>query len=71
MTEEEVKKVFGKNIKQLRESKNIKQIDLAAKIGIAHTNLSRVENGKDFVKASTIINLCNILEVEPCVLFKL
>ena len=37
MTEEELKKVFGKNIKQLRESKNIKQIDLAAKIGIAHT----------------------------------
>lgn len=69
MTEEEFKKAFGKNIKVVRLKKNIRQEDLAKIIGIAATTLSRIENGKDFVKASTITNLCTALNVKPDELF--
>ena len=69
MTEEKFKKAFGANIKKIRLSKNIKQEQLALSIGIATTNLSRVENGKDFVKVKTLINLCNSLGVKMKDLF--
>ncbi len=71
MTEEEFKKAFGKNIKSIRVQKKLKQEVLANNIGIAPTNLSRIENGKDFVKASTIVSLCKILEISPEELFKI
>ena len=69
MTETEFKKAFGNNIKTLRLAKKLKQEELAKSIGIAATTLSRIENGADFVKVSTIVKLCDVLETTPGFLF--
>ena len=37
--------LLGKRIKELRESKNIKQVTLADMIDIEPTNLSKIEKG--------------------------
>ena len=70
MTKQELKKLLGNNIQLLRLKNNIKQEQLASLIGIAKTNLSRIENGKDFVKASTIVKLCKCLNIRPWELFR-
>ena len=69
MTETEFKKAFGNNIKTLRLAKKLKQEELAKSIGIAATTLSRIENGADFVKVSTIVKMCDVLETTPGFLF--
>jgi transcriptional regulator with XRE-family HTH domain len=38
-------KDFGRRIRQLREEKHLRQVDLAEKVGIEHAHLSRIENG--------------------------
>lgn len=51
------------NLKELRESKNISQKDLAEMIGKTASFVSFVENGKSGVSEETVNALCNALEV--------
>jgi transcriptional regulator with XRE-family HTH domain len=42
---------FGERIRELRKAKNLNQRDLAAKVGVNFTYLSKIENGKlDFAQ---------------------
>lgn len=54
-------KLVGKRIKQIRESKNIKQNKLAELINVEPTNMSKIEKGVHLPKEETINKLTNAL----------
>ena len=70
MNEPDIKKLFGKRIKELRTKQGFTQEQLAEMIDVGERNLSKIECGNVFVKASTIAKLINALRVEPQELFE-
>lgn len=64
-----IKKLFGKQLKYLREEHNITQEKLAELLGISTRGLSAIECGKNFVTAQTIEKICLALEITPKALF--
>ena len=65
----DIKKKFGKKIKELRLSKAFTQEALAEKINISAKSLSQIELGNNFVLAETLNDLCNALNITPKNLF--
>ncbi len=63
--------LVGKRIKEIRESKNIKQNQLAEMINIEPTNLSKIEKGAQLPKIDTINKLTEALECNIQELFEL
>ena len=70
MNEPDIKKLFGKRIKELRTKQGLTQEQLAEMIEVGERNLSKIECGNVFVKASTIAKLINALRIEPQELFE-
>jgi transcriptional regulator with XRE-family HTH domain len=60
---------FGERIRQLRKAKNLNQSELAAKVGINFTYLSKIENDKvassEFPSEDTIKKLAKALGADP------
>lgn len=56
-------KSFGKRLKQIRESKNLLQLDLELSSGINRTEISRIENGQKNIEFFTIVKLAEALNV--------
>lgn len=65
----DIKKPFGRRIKELRTKKGYTQEFLAEKIGIGQRNLSKIECGTNFVTSETLSKLLSVLEVEAHELF--
>ena len=65
----DIKKLLGRRIKELRESKDLTQEQLAEKIGIGHRNLSKIECGNNFVTSETLSKIISALQVEAKDLF--
>lgn len=63
------KEAFGKNLKQIRKSKNITQETLAEMIGIHPRQISKIETGEHFPNSTTLENICISLSVSPKELF--
>lgn len=57
-------KSFGKRLKQIRESKNLLQLDLELSSGINRTEISRIENGQKNIEFFTIVKLAEALEIQ-------
>ena len=53
----DIKELFGKKIKELRIKRGLSQEQLAESIGIAERNLSKIECGKNFIRAEKIEKL--------------
>jgi transcriptional regulator with XRE-family HTH domain len=64
-TENNIKALFGRNLKRLRNIANKSQINLAADAGLAHNFINDIESGKKWVSADTIEKLSRALEAEP------
>lgn len=64
MSGEEISYV-GKRIKQIRLSKEIKLIDLAAKAGISKGLLSRIENGRTIPSLPVLFDVIRALNEKP------
>lgn len=64
-TEEDLKRIYGKNIKRLREQQKLTQAQLAEKISIAEKYLSTLETGDKWGSFDTLLSLANALGVEP------
>ena len=60
-----IKKNFGKKIKEKRLEKELTQEELAEKIGISPKSLSQIELGNNFVSAENL----EALSISPRVLF--
>ena len=65
----DIKKLFGKRIKELRIKKGLTQDKLAEIIEIGERNLTKIECGNCFVKAETVAKLASALDVTPNELF--
>ena len=70
MEESDIKKLFGKKIKELRIKKGLTQEKLAEMIDVGERNLSKIECGNVFVKAKTLAKIINALEIDPKELFE-
>lgn len=58
-------KVIGKNVRRIRESKGMAQVDLAVKVEgkIDTTNISRIEKGRTNPTIYTLYRICQALDV--------
>lgn len=62
-------KQLGLNIAYYRKAKGLSQIQLAEKINISRTHMSRIETADCAVSLDVIFNICDILEIKPNKLF--
>lgn len=69
MKEEEIRRIFAKNLKAYRKKQNLSQMELAAKAGITTNFVNDIENGKKWISPSTLSKFCEVLEIEPYKLF--
>lgn len=65
MEKVELLRIVGSNIKKVRESKGLTQVDLVGKIEgeIDTTNVSRIESGRTNPTVFTLYRIANALEV--------
>lgn len=56
---------LGVHIRQLRESKNLSQQDLADDCSIPKVQIGRIERAKINTTVRTLIKIANALEIEP------
>ena len=66
---EDVKNLFGNNLKRLRKNKKMSQMQLADIVGMTFTFISDIENGKKWVSPESISKLAEALDVEVYYLF--
>ncbi len=62
-------KQLGLNIAYYRKAKGLSQIQLAEKINISRTHMSRIETADCAVSLDVIFNICDALEIKPNKLF--
>ena len=64
-----LRKNIGKKIKLARTNANFTQEQLAEKISLSTRYISQLERGIAFGSATTITNICKILNINPNFLF--
>lgn len=69
ITVEEIRKILGKTVFELRTQKGLTQEQLAEYLSISTHSVTRIETGKTFVSGELISQLCNLFGVAPSVLF--
>lgn len=65
----DIKKLFGKKIKEKRTNLRLTQEQLAEKAGISPKSLSQIELGNNFVSAENLDAICKALDILPKELF--
>jgi transcriptional regulator with XRE-family HTH domain len=70
MDTQEIKSLFGRNVKYFRYHRELSQTELAEKANISVTFLSNIERGKMFPKAEVMARLTRCLKVEVFELFR-
>jgi len=70
MDAQEIKNLFGRNIKYFRFHRQLSQSSLAEKADISITFLSNIERGKMFPKVDVLSRITESLDVEVFELFK-
>lgn len=63
-------KKLGANLKKIRLSKGIKQVEIARTLGVDRSFVSNIENGKTNPTLSTIASLAKAIEVSTNELLK-
>ena len=63
---ENIKKLLGQRIKEVRKAKNITQEELAEKIGIGTSNISYIENGKFAPSIENFAKIAEVFEKKSC-----
>lgn len=62
MNKEDLLIAIGKNIRKIRENKNISQAELAARCNYEKSNMSRIESGKTNLTIGTLLNIAESLD---------
>ena len=68
--EKSYRKAIGKKIKLARAKSNYTQELLAEKLQLSTRYISQLERGVSFGSATTLVNLCNALEIDADFLFQ-
>lgn len=58
-------KYLGLNIAYYRKEKGLSQMQLAEKINISRTHMSRIETADCAVSLDVIFDICDVLEIKP------
>jgi transcriptional regulator with XRE-family HTH domain len=67
-----MEQTFGQALRELRRSKDISQRDLAEKVGVDFSYISKIENDRlPPPAADTIVKICAVLKVPPDMLLTL
>ena len=64
LTKEEFQVFIGKRIKQLREEKNISQVELANLCDFERSNMNRIEMGNTCPSVYTLFKIAQSLQIE-------
>ena len=56
-------RLVGQKIRQIRKSRHLTQSDLAARIGVTQSDLSRMENGEYKVGLDTLFRILQVFEI--------
>lgn len=64
----DIKKIFGSSVQEIRKANGITQEKLAELIGKDKNTINRIETGINFVTGETYADLCNVLNVHPSIL---
>ncbi|MBQ8458870.1 helix-turn-helix transcriptional regulator [bacterium] len=65
----DLKALFGRNLKKLRQENGLTQENLAEHIGLNPRQVSKIETGEHLPSANTIEKICTTLAVLPQELF--
>ena len=65
----DILKVLGKNIKKVRKEKGYTQDYVAEQINVSTDLLRSIENRRNIGSITTLLNICNFLQVSPNTLF--
>lgn len=65
----DIKKILGKAVAELRNQKGYTQEQLAEFLNLSPHTITRIETGNTFVSGEVIAQLCNLFEISPCTLF--
>jgi len=60
-----IRSLFARNLKRLRNIANLSQINLSLEAGLTHNFINDIENGKKWVSPETIGKLSTALKAEP------
>ena len=69
ITKSEVLKIIGKNIKKIRLLQGLSQENLASDLQKSVNFVSLLENGRTGLSVQTIIDICNVLNVDANTIF--
>ena len=70
LEKKEILEIVGNNIKIIRKSKGMTQEVFAEKLGKSINYVSLVELGKSGIGMTTLIEICNILDIDSNSIFK-
>ena len=71
MDKEEAKRIFGENLRRIRQAKGITQDELAKALGyINRSSINKIESGRSDMPRSKIEQAARFLGVSPLDLFK-
>jgi transcriptional regulator with XRE-family HTH domain len=65
----QMRMIFGRNLKRLREKAKFSQVELALESGITHNFINDIEHAKRGVSLDTIEKLATALDVSPHAFF--
>ena len=66
---EDIRTVFGNNVKKYRKQKQLSQEQLSEMLDITQKHLSSIESGSAFVSAEVLQSLSTVLDVPVYLLF--
>lgn len=61
----ELQKLFGENLKRIREKKGLSLRDVASRCDLDNSNISKIENGQFNIQLSKIVELAKGLNIHP------
>ncbi|HEY6349263.1 MAG TPA: helix-turn-helix transcriptional regulator [Candidatus Angelobacter sp.] len=61
---------FGRRVREIREKKGLKQVEISEHTGMARTYISKVENGRTEICLRRIEELAIALDMKPWELLK-
>lgn len=67
MDDEMVKRI-GREVRRLRDEKDLSQTQLAARAGTSQSAISVLEKGKRSPRIDTLVRICDALGTEPSML---
>jgi transcriptional regulator with XRE-family HTH domain len=65
ISERDIRDLFGRNLKRLREMRNISQFSLANMTGLTTSFINDIENSKRGISEKTLAKLASALDVTP------